>query len=121
MRLRAPQKRKRCSTPAAGTMMRPVAGATWTPEANQGTRISGFLRRLQEKTDSARAQEVQDADTEEPEKGEVENKSEDGNSGVPLQTEDQPWEKNNAAKHDIRHAPGGMWLTKMLMKCAPYG
>ncbi|KAJ1156185.1 hypothetical protein NDU88_008909 [Pleurodeles waltl] len=59
------------------------------------------------------AQEVKNADTEEPEKGDAENKSEDGNSGVPLQTDDQPWEKNNAAKRDIRHVPGGMWLTKL--------
>ncbi|KAJ1209858.1 hypothetical protein NDU88_005230 [Pleurodeles waltl] len=58
-------------------------------------------------------QEVKDADTEEPEKGDTENKSEDRNSRVPLQTEDQPWEKNNAAKRDIRHVPGGAWLTKI--------
>ncbi|KAJ1100353.1 hypothetical protein NDU88_005439 [Pleurodeles waltl] len=58
------------------------------------------------------AQEVKNADIEEPEKGDEENKSEDGNSGVPLQTDNQPWEKNNAAKRDIRHVPGGTWLTK---------
>ncbi|KAJ1163909.1 hypothetical protein NDU88_004361 [Pleurodeles waltl] len=53
-RLRTPQNQKRCSTPAAGTTTRPVAGATQTPKTNQGTRMSGFPRGLQKTTDSAR-------------------------------------------------------------------
>ncbi|KAJ1098163.1 hypothetical protein NDU88_003279 [Pleurodeles waltl] len=106
-----PQKRKRCSAPAAGTMTRPVAGASRTPEANPDVRVPEKTTR-EDGLCARGAQEVENADTEEPEKGDAENESEDGNSGVPLQTDDQPWEKNNTAKHDIRHVPGGTWLTK---------
>ncbi|KAJ1150795.1 hypothetical protein NDU88_003584 [Pleurodeles waltl] len=141
-------------------MSRLVAGATRTPEANQGTRTSGWLSdnaapgaaetetgfrscsrddvtpgcwgstdarsqpgnpdiRVPKKTTiedglcAHGAQEVKNADTEEQEEGDAENKGEDGNSRVPLQTDDRPWEKNNAGKRDICHVPGGTWLKKV--------
>ncbi|KAJ1114112.1 hypothetical protein NDU88_002351 [Pleurodeles waltl] len=76
-----------------------------------------MLWRRNEKDDglcARRAKEEKNADNEEEEGEDAKDGSRNGNSVVPLKINAQPWEKKRAETRELRHVPGGMWLTKVV-------
>ncbi|KAJ1215936.1 hypothetical protein NDU88_003542 [Pleurodeles waltl] len=62
---------------------------------------------------SARETEEEgNADNEEERGEDAEDGSRNGNSEVPLKIDGCPWAKKRAATRELRHVPGGTWLTK---------
>ncbi|KAJ1151825.1 hypothetical protein NDU88_004604 [Pleurodeles waltl] len=59
------------------------------------------------------AKEGKDTNSEDQEGEDAEHESGSGNIVVSLKIDDQPWENTRAATLDLRHIPGGTWLTKV--------
>ncbi|KAJ1151103.1 hypothetical protein NDU88_003890 [Pleurodeles waltl] len=57
-------------------------------------------------------EEEKNADNEEERNEETEDGSRNGNSEVPRKINGQPWAGKRAGTHELRHVPGGTWLTK---------
>ncbi|KAJ1176070.1 hypothetical protein NDU88_001353 [Pleurodeles waltl] len=58
------------------------------------------------------AEEEKNADNEKERSEEAEDGSRNGNSEVPLKINGQPWTRKRAETRELRHVPGGTWLTK---------
>ncbi|KAJ1180095.1 hypothetical protein NDU88_005319 [Pleurodeles waltl] len=59
------------------------------------------------------AEEGKNTDNEKERSKETEDGSRNGNSEVPLKIDGQPWARKRVETRELRHVPGGTWLTKV--------